>query len=216
MVRLRLTRHDGAAPRSLPDGRNCVKALKKFFRKVKKKLSPLMLIPIVVLVLILGGGYLLFFAGDEDDNGGGSASNSSTLVPTNPKPSNKTPKRPKLKPDDPAGGTEFTIDSDRDEKTYALAQATGSITEPQTIGLRVGAAPKQPVTVNWNIVCLLADEGAKSTDDTFTATPPFERQLKLPVNNAVTCTASANAQLTQAGRGRIKVFLVGVRRVGAD
>lgn len=192
-----------------------MKGLKKFFRKLRKKLRPLVLIPIVLLVLILVGGYFLLFSGDDDNNK--TAKNGSNAPPTVSVPGDSetipTPTTPKVKPA-PAAGKEFTIDSDRDEKTYALAQATGSITEPQTIRLRVGAAPKQPVSVNWNIVCLLPTEGAKTTDDTFTDTPPFERELKLPVDNAVTCTASANAQLTQAGKGRIKVFLLGVRRAG--
>jgi len=188
-----------------------VKSLKKFFRKLKKKLSPLLLIPIVLLVLILTGGYFLVFGGDDDDGDGGNAADGAPATSDDDDGRGSRRKSPKVK-SDPAAGKEFTIDSDRDEKTYALAQATGSISEPQSIGLRIGAAPKQPVTINWNIVCLLPTEGAKSTDDTFTVTPPHARTLKLPVDNAVTCTASANAQLTRAGKGRIKVFLVGVRR----
>ncbi len=189
--------------------------MKKFFRKIKKKFSPLMLIAVVLLVLVLGGGYLLLSSGDDDDDGDKTASTTGTPAATTPGDDNTgtltQPPPPKIKPD-PAVGKEFTIDSDRDEKDYALAQATGSIKTPQSIRLRIGAAPKQPVTVNWNIVCLLPTEGAKSSDDTFTVTPPHERELKLPVTNAVTCTASANAQLTRAGRGRIKVFLLGTRR----
>jgi hypothetical protein len=189
--------------------------VKKFFSKIKKKLSPLLLIPVVILALIIAGGYFLFFAGDDDNKKSENASN--TTPPPTPDTGTTTtltqPKAPKAKPAPPPN-KEFTIDSDRDEKSYALAQATGSITEPQSIGIRIGAAPKQPVTVNWNIVCLLPTEGAKSSDDTFTVTPPHQRLLKLPVQNAVTCTASANAQLTQAGKGRIKVFLIGVRRAG--
>lgn len=188
--------------------------MKKFFRKLKKP-SPLLLIPIVFVAIILVGGYFLFFAGD-DDNSNDHAGPSTPGSPAKTTPTDETgtlakPPPLRIKPD-PTVGKEFTIDSDRDEKSYALAQATGSIKTPQIIKLRIGAAPKQPVTVNWNIVCLLPTEGAKSSDDTFTATPPFERVLTLPVTDAVTCTASANAQLTRSGKGRIKVFLLGTRR----
>ncbi|MDX6690981.1 MAG: hypothetical protein QOG15_2438 [Solirubrobacteraceae bacterium] len=191
--------------------------MKKFFRKIKTKLSPLVLIPIVFVALILVGGYFLFFAGDDKkDNATAGTPNggqAKTTTSDNPTGTLDKPPPPVIKPD-PTAGKQFTIDSDRDEKAYAVVQATGVIKTPQTISMRVGAAPKQPVTVNWNIVCLEPTEGTQSSDATFTATPPFERQLKLPVAaaSAVTCTATANAQLTHAGRGRIKVFLVGTRR----
>lgn len=187
--------------------------MKKLFRKIKKKLSPLLAIPIVFLALLVTGGYFLFFSGDDGKNGSENASNTPppAPVPDGPDKTPTTPAPPQVKPD-PAAGKEFTIDSDRDEKDYAIAQAIGTITRPQTISLRIGAAPKQPVTVNWSVVCLLPSEGARSTDDTFTVTPPATRALKLPVNDAVSCNASAAAQLTRAGKGRIKVFLVGVRR----
>lgn len=191
--------------------------MKKLFRKIKKKkLRPLMLIPVVLVALLLVGGYFLFFSGDDDSESTANTTPSSSSTTANGSDGDETttltkPPEPKVEPEKPTG-QEFTIDSDRDEKSYALAQATGSIKTPARIALRLGAAPKQPVTVNWDIVCLLASEGTKSSRDTFRVTPPHSRDLKLPVDNAVSCTATANAQLTQAGKGRIKVFLVGTRR----
>jgi hypothetical protein len=189
--------------------------VKKFFGKIKSKLSLLLLIPVVFVALIVVGGYFLFFAGDDDKgdknaNTPGPPAKATTVDHTG---TIAKPLPPTIKPD-PTVGKEFTIDSDRDEKEYAVVQATGVIKTPQSIKMRVGAAPKQPVTVNWNIVCLKPTEGTQSSDDTFTDTPPFERELRLPVAaaDAVTCTATANAQLTKAGKGRIKVFLVGTRR----
>jgi hypothetical protein len=198
------------------DGRNRVKKLKKFFRKAKSKFSLLLLIPIVLLVLLLTGGYFLFFAGDDDDgdrtaNSSQSSSQSGDNGSDDETTTLEKPKAPKVEPDQPSG-REFTIDSDRDEKDYALAQAIGAIKTPAKIGLRLGAAPKQPVTVNASITCQLTNEGTKSSLDTFTVTPPHTRDLKLPVDDAVSCTASVGAQLTQAGRGRIKIFLIGTRR----
>lgn len=189
--------------------------MKKRFRKLKKKLpGPLVLIPIGLLVLVVVGGYFLFFAGDDSNT---TASTTTAAPPPgaggHQRGRLKKPKAPKLAPEQPSG-KEFTIDSDRDEKDYAIAQAIGSIKTPARIGLRIGAAPKQPVTVNSSIVCLLPTEGSKSNADTFSVTPPNMQDLKLPVANAVSCTASVTAQLTQAGKGRIKIFLIGTRRAG--
>lgn len=121
------------------------------------------------------------------------------------------PKPTKVKPGPPAG-KEFTIDSDRDEKDYAIAQASGAVTSPERIAVRIGAAPKQTVAVNVSVTCTQTNEAAKTNLATFNATPPHTRDLKLPVSDPVSCTATANAQLTQAGKGRIKVFLVATRR----
>jgi len=190
--------------------------VKKFFRKIKKKLSPLVLIPVVLLLaLVLVGGYFLFFAGDDDSESTASttpgASSKSDTGSDDETTTLKKPKGPKVPPDPPAG-KEVTIDSDRDEKDYAVARAVGAVKTPERIAVRIGAAPKQPVTVNVNSVCTKASEATESNVATFSVTPPHTRDLKLPVTDAVLCRASANAQLTQAGEGRIKVFLIATRR----
>lgn len=180
----------------------------------KKNLILLLVISIVVLALILTGGYFLFLAGDDDDKSNASRTTSAPPPTAGPSKTNKKKKR-KAKPG-PVAGKEFTLDSDRDERDYATVQATGAIRTPARILVRFGAAPKQPVKANSSITCLLATEGARTNLDTFTLTPPATRELKLPVppKDAVTCTATANAQLTLAGKGRIKVFLTGIRRAG--
>lgn len=190
--------------------------MKKFFRKIKKKLSPLVLIPVVLLLaLVLVGGYFLFFAGDDDSETAASttpgASSKSDTGSDDETTTLKKPKGPKVPPDPPAG-KEVTIDSDRDEKDYAIAQASGAVKSPARIAVRIGAAPKQPVAVNVSVTCTQPSEAAKTNLATFSVTPPHTRDLKLPVSDAVACTATANAQLTQAGEGRIKVFLIATRR----
>jgi outer membrane biosynthesis protein TonB len=131
-------------------------------------------------------------------------------TPAKPKPKPK-PKKPKPKPKPVTLLPPVVFASDRAQKNYALAQATGSIKRPTTVTMQVGAAPKQPVSINWNVVCLFAS-GAKTTSDSVTMTPPLELKLTLPPGQASTCTISAQAQLTLAGVGRVKVFLRGVRR----
>ena len=189
--------------------------MKKLFRKTKKKLRPLVLIPIVLLAVILTGGYFLFLAGDDDDTS--KASSATPAPPATGGPSKtKTTKKDLTPKPEAAAGKEFTIDSDRAEKDYATVNAIGAIKTPASISARFGAAPKQPVTVNSSITCLLATEGARYGLDTFTVTPPAARELKLPVpvQDAISCTTSVTAQLTRPGEGRIKVFLIGVRRAG--
>jgi len=190
--------------------------VKKFFKKLRKKFRPLLLIPVVLVALILVGGYFLFIAGDGDDGSKATANSSSSSSKTDaandgPATPLDKPTAPKLPAEKPTG-REFTIDSDRDEKDYAIVNAVGQIKTPAKISVRIGAAPKQPVVVNASITCQLRDEGAKSSLATFQVTPPVTRELKLPVPDAVSCTPSVGVQLTQAGRGRIKVFLLGTRR----
>ncbi len=187
--------------------------MKKLFRTIKRKLRPLLLVPIVLLVLIVGGVYLIFFAGDDDDETASDAPTAQEAARPDGREQGRIKKRRTTTVDPgPPGGREFKLDSDRDEKDYAIAQAIGTIETPQSVRLQIGAAPKQPVTVHVDIVCQLPDEGAERSDDTFTVTPPHTRMLKLPVDDAVLCRATANAQLTRAGKGRIKVFLYGTKR----
>jgi len=196
--------------------------VKKLFRKIKKKLpSPLLLIPIVLLaLLLLGGGYLLFFSGDDDDDSSSAAERPVGPVATTPQTTPTTPKKstakdPAVKPPPPAG-KQFVIDSDREEKDYALAQAIGTVRDPDNTALtmRIGAAPKQPVTVEINYTCTLPDERAKSVLNSSTVTPPVALQLKVPIDGAAKCEVSAQARLTRAGKGRVKVFLTGIRSSG--
>jgi len=194
--------------------------VKKLFRKIKKKLSPLLLIPIVLLVLVLGGGYLLFFSGDDDDDSSNVANGPVGTVETEPRTTPTTPTTPEKDPaakPPPPKGKQFLIDSDREEKDYALAQAIGTVQDPDNTALtmRIGAAPKQPVTVEINYTCTLPDERAKSVLNSSTITPPASLQLKVPINGAAKCEVSAQARLTRAGKGRVKVFLTGIRSAGA-
>ena len=188
--------------------------MKKFFRKFRKKLKPLLLISVVLVALVLVGGYFLIFTGDDDSETAASTTQgaSSKAGPGSDDEitTQKNP-TPKVDPGPPAG-KEFTIDSDRDEKDYAIATAIGAVKTPARIAVRIGAAPKQPVTVDANIVCTLRNEGQKSNMATFQVTPPVTRELKLPASDPVSCTASVGVRLTQAGEGRIKVFLVATRR----
>jgi hypothetical protein len=215
MVRERLARSCTGAGQTRVEERN---AVKKFFGTIKKKLRPIVLVPIVLVVAIVLGIYFLFIAGDDDKDKtatvGAPQTTGTTRTTDTSKGKLKQPPKTKLEPDQPIGKP-FTIDSDRDERSFAIAQAIGSIKTPATVSARVGAAPKQRIKINTSITCLLATEGARTEVRTFFVTPPVTAPLKLPIDNAVSCTVSANAQLTKSGKGRVKIFLIGQRRGAA-
>jgi hypothetical protein len=199
----------------------------KKLTKTVKKLSRRRWLMIVVGAALVAGSVVLLIGGGDDEtsssptkstatappgakDGRGTVYGATSPVEATPGATTTTPS-PKRKPAPPAKPKPpVTFASDRAHKNYALAQATGSIKRPTGVSMRVGAAPKQPVTINWNVVCLFAG-GAKTTSDTLTRTPPITVQLTLPPGQAETCTISAQAQLTLAGVGRVKVFLVGQR-----
>jgi hypothetical protein len=85
----------------------------------------------------------------------------------------------------------------------SAAVNVGALTrKPGEIHLRVSAAPKQKVTVNWTLACGI---GATAQGD-YEATPPDTRKLKLPKKNPRTCVASASSQID--GQGRLKLAIL--------
>ena len=79
----------------------------------------------------------------------------------------------------------------------------GALTrKPGKIALRVSAAPKQKVTVNWTLACGV---GATAQGD-YEVTPPDTRELELPKKNPRTCVASASSQID--GKGRLKLAVM--------
>jgi hypothetical protein len=73
---------------------------------------------------------------------------------------------------------------------------------PGEVWLRVSAAPKQEVRVNWTLACGI---GATAQGD-YDVTPPDTHQLKLPKKNPKTCVASASSQID--GKGRLKLAIL--------
>ena len=78
-----------------------------------------------------------------------------------------------------------------------------SCARPGEIYIRVSAAPKQEVTVNWTLACGVGATSQGSYD----ATPPDTRQLELPKKNPKTCVASASAARSK-GEGRVKLAIL--------
>jgi hypothetical protein len=183
--------------------------VKKFVRKIRTSIpaiNPLYLVAVVVVlvlvvvvIVIVGGG------GDGDGNGGGGAGGSdaargfaegdrSRLPGADTKP---VPEAPTVR--------SGKLDEARREGRLAVAQARGTIVSPARVTIRVSAAPKQTVRVNWQLGCF-KDRRSKIGTGEYRTRTPDARAVKLPVQGAKSCIATASAQLTRSDRsGRIKV-----------
>jgi hypothetical protein len=88
---------------------------------------------------------------------------------------------------------------------YAIATASGSVTNPGTIKVTVTAKPNQKVDVNWTMVCSEPGGGVGSKDGAFKARTPFTRSLKKPASRVTDCTVSALGSLSKGGKITVKL-----------
>ena len=182
--------------------------MKKFVRKIRTSIpaiNPLYVIPVVlvlvlvvVVIVVVGGG------GDGDGSGGGGGGSDaargfaegdrSQLPGADTKP---VPEAPTVR--------SGKLDEARREGRLAVAQARGTIVSPGRVTIRVSAAPKQTVRVNWQLGCFKDRHSTVGTGE-YRARTPDARAVKVPVQGAKSCIATASAQLTRSDRsGRIKV-----------
>ena len=89
------------------------------------------------------------------------------------------------------------------------------------MSVRVSAAPKQTVTVTYQLSCYKAINKSsviKVSNGNYRTKPPNVRSLSLPLSGADECTVTVGAQLTKTeGKGRVKVAVLagyGPRRMG--
>ena len=100
------------------------------------------------------------------------------------------------------------VDEARRVGRLAVAQSRGTILNPSRVTIRVSAAPKQTVTVNWQLGCY-RDRRQRTGRGQYRARPPDARQVPLPMQGARSCIATASAQLTDPDRdGRVKVAVI--------
>ncbi len=179
--------------------------IKKQFRKAKK--HPKIVIPaLLVTILLLGGLTALVLVGGDDEG-----DNTATMATEKKKSDKDDPgvaaaKKRKVKPAPVISGS-GTLDVARREGRLALAQARGRIKNPSGVNVRVSAAPKQMVTVDYQLSCYKAVHKQHFTrvkSGRYRTRPPSTRGLPLPLSGADECTATVGAQLTR-GSGRIKV-----------
>jgi hypothetical protein len=175
--------------------------VKDYVRKIKKA-NPLYflavgLILIVVVVIVLTSG------GDDSSE----QAHTVTKAPALKKNKAKA-KRPKGRHVKAAPiGSSGVIDQARREGDFVVAQARGTIKNPFSVRLRVSAAPKQRVTVDWQLSCF-KNRQVRIGKGKYKTKAPDERHITLPMSGAETCIATAGAQLTRHGKGRVKVSVV--------
>jgi hypothetical protein len=80
----------------------------------------------------------------------------------------------------------------------ALAEATVTTTQPNSIAVRVLASPRQTVTVRWETNCARGFSGA-SVSGHFTGHAPLTRKIEIALPGALACIVVANSQLTGGG-----------------
>lgn len=180
--------------------------MKKFAGKITE-INPLYLIVAVVLVVaLIVAGIFVFVVGGDDESDlpnptlGVGEGDVGSLPGSRRKP-------PKQAPRVRTG----QLDEARRVGRLAVAQARGTVVDPSVIRIRVSAAPKQTVTVNYQLGCF-RNRVARIGRGSYRTRPPDSRSVPLPMRNAETCIVTASAQLTKViGEGRIKVAVISGR-----
>jgi uncharacterized protein YxeA len=156
-------------------------------------------IGIVVVVVLAVVGVLLLTGGDDNDDTSTTAKNGSSKSDDKSSASKSDSSSDSDSGDEPALRT---VEVNRASGKDAAVNVGALMRKPGKVYLRVSAAPKQKVTVNWTLACGV---GATGQGD-YEATPPDTRQLELPKKNPKTCVASASTQLD--GNGRVKLAVM--------
>lgn len=182
----------------------------KLFKQAKA--NPIIGIAVAVFAVLIVGAVVAFAVfgggGGDGDNQADGGSPKAEKSETNEKdPAIEKAKKRKVKPA-PVRASPGTLDVARSVGTFAVAQGRGRIKNPSSIAVRVSAAPKQKVTVNYQLACYRENGGTKIGTGSYTPRPPDVRNLPLPISGASECTVTVGAQLTSHRPGRIKVALI--------
>lgn len=88
---------------------------------------------------------------------------------------------------------------------YAIATAAGNVNHPDNIWVQVKSRPHQRASGAWLVTCTRG-YGAGSKQGQLHGRTPFVRKLKMPYANPSSCTASANAQLSDSGFVKVQLY----------
>ena len=169
-----------------------------------KNLPRMILVTIaLVVVLIVVGIVVLVAGGGGGGDGGPGGATPPVLTPEDLK---ERLKGMKFKP--APRKRRGVVDEARRIGRLVQAQARGTVVDPGRIRVRVSAAPKQRVKVDWQLGCYL-NRRAKIGRGKYTVRTPDVRQIQVSIPGAETCIATATAGLTNVdGIGRIKVAVI--------
>ncbi len=164
--------------------------------------KPIYVVP-VVLLLVVAVVLIVVLTGGEEE-GGQQGGQTETVTPKR-KARPKLPKGRRVK--EAPRGSSGTIDEARRVGPFAVAQARATVLRPGQVSLRVSAAPKQTVTVDWQLSCFL-NRRVRVGKGSYRARTPDVRAIPVPMPGSETCIATAGAQLTRYGRGRVKIAVI--------
>jgi hypothetical protein len=211
MARIAPGEENAGPPLSEVNGGNRVKKVLKPIKNLSKqaKANPMIAIPValVLVLLVAGVAVLIAVTGDDGGGGNGSATKTEKSEKSEKNPAIEKAKKHKTKPAPVVSGA-GTLDTARAVGTFAVAQGRGRIKNPSSISVRVSAAPKQEVTVDYQLACYKEGTGTKIGEDRYRTHPPDTRGLPLPISGAQECTVTVGAQLTSHRPGRIKVAII--------
>lgn len=170
-------------------------------KELAGKIKPLYLIPVAVLAVLIVALILIVGGGEdgtsEQDAARGIGEGDATQLPG-------SRRSPKPAPVVRSG----VMDEARRVGRLAVAQARGTIVEPSRVRIRVSAAPKQTVTVNYQLGCY-RNRRARVGRGSYRTRPPNTRAVRIPMSAPESCIVTAGAQLTKIkGEGRIKVAVI--------
>lgn len=184
--------------------------IKQLFQQAKA--NPIIAIPVAVFAVLIVGAAIVFAVaggggGGDGDSAGGDAPDVEKAETGEKDPAIEKARKRKVKPA-PVRASPGTLDVARSVGTFAVAQGRGRLKNPSSISVRVSAAPKQKVTVNYQVACYREGTGAKIGKGSYTPRPPDIRNLPLPLSGARECTVTVGAQLTSHRPGRVKVAII--------
>ncbi|MDP2712234.1 MAG: hypothetical protein Q8O56_13535 [Solirubrobacteraceae bacterium] len=185
--------------------RKITTSFKDLAGKVKTSFKPLYLIPLVLVLGLFAVFVIVFVGGNGDDDAQRAGDPTLGFGEGDPSqlPGSRRPP-PKQAPRVRTG----LLNEARAEGVLAVAQARGTIVSPARVRIRISAAPKQTVRVNWQLGCY-KDRKARIGRGEYRARTPDVREVRVPVSGAETCIATAGAHLSRSDRsGRIKVAVI--------
>jgi succinate dehydrogenase/fumarate reductase flavoprotein subunit len=88
------------------------------------------------------------------------------------------------------------------EGGYAICDASGTATRPESIYVHVTSSPDQKVLVTWDMTCAHGD-GAGGKSGQFHARTTVRRLIRHPYAHPAYCIVAAGAQLNTGGHLRV-------------
>ena len=194
-------RQNAGPPVSQLNGGNRVqkvlKPIKKLFKQAKE--NPIIAIPVAVFAVLVVGVLVAFAVlggGGGDDGGNGRHDEAKEDEESSKKdPAIEKAKKRKVKPAPVVSGSRHARHRAQRRHVRRRAGARARSRTRRRISVRVSAAPKQKVTVDYQLACY-RDSGTKIGKGSYTPRPPDVRNLPLPISGAKECTVTVGAQLT--------------------